>query len=83
MPDIRPAPPTIPQTIFEIIFPYRLGIRTTSNCCGLETNCIEALSTIIEFNSNDGYSDAASSLQTYNEFLIPITINSFRMGKKI
>ena len=36
-------------TTFERILPYKLGITITSNCCGRETSCMDALSTIISF----------------------------------
>ena len=38
------------------MLPYKLGSRITSNWWGLETNCMDALSTIIGSNSIVGYS---------------------------
>ena len=49
-------PPTKPAPKLEMIFPYKLGITMTSNCCGFDTNCIVALSTIICSNFIWGYS---------------------------
>lgn len=29
--------------MLEVMLPYKLGMTMTSNCCGLETSCIELL----------------------------------------
>ena len=53
-------PPTRPAARLSMMFPYRLGMTMTSNCCGLDTSCIVVLSTIIDSNSMLGYFSATS-----------------------
>src|SRR6185503_4973391 len=45
-PGTTPRPPTRPAHRSETMSPYRLGSSRMSNCVGLSTSCMQALSTI-------------------------------------
>ena len=59
-PGTIPGPPTSAAPTLERIPPYKLGMTMTSNCCGRETHCIDALSTIISLDSRVGKSLATA-----------------------
>src|SRR4051812_10522298 len=55
-PGTIPGPPTSAAPTLDRIPPYKLGMTITSNCCGRDTHCIDALSTIMSLVSRVGYS---------------------------
>ena len=65
-PGTIPGPPTKPAPTLETMFPYKLGMTMTSNCWGLETSCMEALSTIMSSNL---IPELAYSLETSRQVL--------------
>ena len=58
MPPTRPAPRSLSRS------PYRLPAARISNWCGLDTSCMQVLSTIISFAATSGKSTATRRKQS-------------------
>uniref|UniRef100_A0A915IEU6 Uncharacterized protein n=1 Tax=Romanomermis culicivorax TaxID=13658 RepID=A0A915IEU6_ROMCU len=71
-----PAPPTRPAAKLSTMLPYKFGITQTSNCCGLDTNCMQQLSMIILSNWKEKSVKAVNSskFRTHLKFLSLIEI---------